>query len=71
MVIIRSWDQAEWAFVVPLVSLNTPDDLQDSIVDPVKTLIEGKSAKEAFVHSEKVLKFSVGDDDSTISVQGD
>lgn len=66
----RPWDQAEWAFVVPLVSLNTPDDLKESIVNPVKALIEGEPTKEAFAHSKKVLKYLVGDDNSTISVQG-
>jgi hypothetical protein len=53
----RPWYDAQWAFVLPLVSMNTEDDLRKEIVSPVIALIDGKSPEKAFAEAKKVLSF--------------
>lgn len=55
-----------WAFVLPLVKLNSGETLDKEIVEPVKKLLEGKVASNAFP-SESVA-FQFNEDDNGLSI---
>lgn len=56
---IRPWDQVKCVWVLPLVELNTPVDLREAIVNPLKAIIDGEPFWEILASSDKVLKFKV------------
>lgn len=53
----RPWSNAQWAFLLPLTSLNTEDDLKNQIVSPAVALLKGEPPEKAFRSADKVLRF--------------
>ncbi|WP_319409476.1 hypothetical protein [uncultured Desulfosarcina sp.] len=55
----RSWNDAECAFVVPLTAFNTPEDLQEMIIDPIYLLMTtGLDPKNM---DRRILRFKIED----------
>ena len=56
----RFWTDAEFSYVIPLLALNTPKDLQTLIVEPIYTLIsKGLDPKNL---DKRILRFEVKND---------
>lgn len=53
------WKDAECAYVLPLVDLNTPEDLRAIIVEPISSLMI--SALDPKNLDQRVLRFEVKD----------
>lgn len=56
-----SWKEHAWAFSVPLVSLNSQEDLRTAIIDPIAFILRDEF-EEAFPKNTKALKFSIRED---------
>ena len=52
-------EEAEFAFVLPLVALNTPEDLMDLVVDPICSLMTNELDSPKF--NKQNFKFEVKD----------
>ncbi len=52
------WEK-EWAFSVPLTSINTTEDLRTQLIEPIIAIFSNEDIKGAFSRADKLLKFKV------------
>ena len=51
----NSWSERSWFFVVPLFDINSTNDIQEQILDPLKSLlVDNKSPEDAFRDSKAI-----------------